>query len=145
MSIARAGPSARGASGLCRGTPRCRSAGRPYHEKTGDPQLWQVTGTSGNACLGRTQGQDGTDDLGNHVTGLVDDDGVPMRTSLRATNKQLCRVARETTEPSTVVGRTPATGRGAAGAPHLHGDVAQDGRLLLGRELKLWPSAARVR
>lgn len=48
----------------------------------------------------------------------------------------MCSVARETTEPSTVVGSNSATGVSTPGASHLHGDVTQDGGLLLGWELE---------
>ena len=60
----------------------------------------------------------------------------PTRTSLRCTSSRLCSVARATVEPATTTGIQLRHRRERAGAPHLHGDVAQKRRLLLGRELE---------
>ena len=80
-------------------------------------------GDFGNARLGWTQGQDGADDLGDHVAGLMDDDGV---TDAHILAGKLVVVVQGRTRDDRAVdggGIELRHGREHTGAPHLHGDA----------------------
>ena len=86
--------------------------------------------------IGRTKAEDRAHDLGNDVAGLVDHHSVTDTHVLAANLVDVVQRGTSDGGPGHHDGVELGDRGENAGAPHLHGDVAQDGLALLGRELE---------